>query len=189
MNKGEALELKVMQAIRDELMSGSLGLDPKLTTLIHRPEYFSKDRLKNIVLDVSLELFREGAKAPYIRWVWECKNYTKKVPVDDVEEFHSKLEQIGLHSIKGTIACRNGFQEGAIRYAESKGIGLVRILASGTMIRLIEDVLNTNHEQAVCALQEEDTTKLDFMFYALSSDGFPFHNEKEYILQEIRSII
>ena len=185
MDKGTVLEIEVMDIIRKELGSNSLGIDPSRAKLIHRPKFFSKERSSNIIFDISLELFREGAETPFFVWIWECKNYEKKVPVDDVEEFHSKLEQIGLHRTKGTMACRNGYQQGAIDYAQSKGIGLVRILASGTMIRLMEEVIRTDYERVVSALQEEDTTKLDFMFYALSSSGFPFHNKDEFILKQI----
>jgi hypothetical protein len=36
-------------------------------------------------------------------WVFECKDYTGRVPVDDGEEFHAKLQQSGEDNTKGTF--------------------------------------------------------------------------------------
>jgi hypothetical protein len=52
----------------------------------------------------------------------ECKHYKKKVPVDDVEEFHSKIDDIGAH--KGIVITTVGFQVGAIKTAKARGIAL-----------------------------------------------------------------
>ncbi len=42
----------------------------------------------------SLELFVQGNTVPSIIWIWECKDYTSSsIPVDDIEEFHSKLDK------------------------------------------------------------------------------------------------
>jgi hypothetical protein len=48
--------------------------------------------------------------------------------VDDVEEFHSKLQQIGADRTKGAIITRGTYQESALNYAQSMGIGLARLL-------------------------------------------------------------
>jgi hypothetical protein len=61
--------------------------------------------------------------------VIECKDYRGSIPVDDVEEFHAKLQQIGADNTKGMIFTRTGvYQKSAISYARSKGICLARIL-------------------------------------------------------------
>lgn len=56
----------------------------------------------------------------------ECKNYNHPVPVDDVEEFYSKIQQVSGANVKGIIASTNSFQEGAVAFSKSKGIGLLR---------------------------------------------------------------
>ena len=66
-----------------------------------------------ISTDISLELTLPQAETPAIIWVWECKNLQRKVSVDDVEEFDSKLQQIGANNTKGTLISRNGFQTSA----------------------------------------------------------------------------
>ena len=45
-----------------------------------------------------------------------------RVPVNDVEEFHSKLDDIGAH--KGIIVTTVGFQRGAVQTAKARGIAL-----------------------------------------------------------------
>lgn len=52
----------------------------------------------------------------------ECKSYNHRVPVDDVEEFHSKLDDIGAQ--KGIMVTTLGFQNGAIKAARGRRIAL-----------------------------------------------------------------
>jgi hypothetical protein len=56
----------------------------------------------------------------------ECKNYSHPVPVDDAEEFFSKVQQVAAANAKGIIASTASFQSGTRTFAKSKGIGLLR---------------------------------------------------------------
>jgi len=56
----------------------------------------------------------------------ECKNYGHPVPVDDVEEFFAKVQQVAAANAKATIASTASFQSGAREFAKSKGMGLIR---------------------------------------------------------------
>lgn len=160
-----------MEAVESEIRQGQLGLNPDLAKVYRHRSYFSRDRAKNIVTDISVEFHRAGAGFPFLVWVWECKDYSEKVPVNDVEEFHAKLEQIGVHKTKGTIVCPNGFQDGAIEYATSKGIGLARWLPDGSMIRLLESLRAPTTDDIRRGLSESNTQHLESMFYSLGTDG------------------
>jgi hypothetical protein len=103
-------------------------LVPELSEVFHQRPYYSSDRKRNIYFDVTIEMTLPNAPNPSIIWVWECKDYTSLVPVDDVEELHAKLEQIGADNTKGTIVTKVGFQSSALEYAKSKKIGLARIV-------------------------------------------------------------
>jgi hypothetical protein len=72
-------------------------------------------------IDVSAELEVAGA---FILIPVECKLYSRKVGIDDVMEFATRIDDIGAH--KGIIVTTNGFQKGAVQLAQSKGIALVR---------------------------------------------------------------
>jgi restriction system protein len=62
----------------------------------------------------------------------ECKCYAHKVSVDDIEEFHSKIDDIGAH--KGIMVTTVGYQEGAVKTARGRGIALA-LLTTGTRSR------------------------------------------------------
>lgn len=99
-----------------------------------KPRYYSKDREAEIEFDVSVEKYLVDPDEnkdikPSIIIVIECKDYLKGIPVDDMEEFHAKLQQIGADSTKGMVITKNGFfQKSALLYAKSKGIALARII-------------------------------------------------------------
>ena len=173
MGSGEALEQEVKELLEDHIKQGDLGVNAQLVKVFLHKGYWSRVRGKPITMDVSLELYRRGAGEPYLVWIWECKDYHDRVPVDDVEEFHTKLEQIGLHKTKGTIVCRNGFQESAVRVAEAYGISLARILPDGSVIRLMEAAFEptVSRDFAVFGLTQPDTEQLTTLVYGLSSSS------------------
>ncbi len=139
-NTGKAFELEVKEQLEYELASGDLGIQPECAKVVHRKSYFSQQRQKPIIMDVVVEFYRPGSDLPFLEWIWECKDYTNKVPIDDLEEFHAKLEQIGVHSKKGTVVCRNGFQESVLSYAQNMGLGLARMLPEGSLVRVQEAI-------------------------------------------------
>ena len=171
MHSGETLESQVERSLEYELRHGKLGLNSALASVLRHKAYFSKDRGKNITFDVVIELRLPMAADPWLIWVWECKDLARLVTVDEVEEFHGKLEQIGVHRAKGTLACRNGFQDGTVAYAKSKGIGLARILPDGSIIRLLQAVRTVSDESVRFGLTQSRTEVLTSMFYGLSQAG------------------
>jgi len=125
--KGNRFEKRVYKVFANELTNNRLYFDPKLCKIKKKSKYFSKDRDKDIIVDISIEAFLPNITSWSQLLVIECKNYKKLVPVDDVEEFYSKLMQIAGSGIKGVIVTPYGFQEGALNYARSKNIGLVKL--------------------------------------------------------------
>lgn len=146
-NSGDAFEERVYKYISAQLKKGALGIDPKLAVVHHKREYWSKSREDNIITDVSVEVSRSGAATPFFIWVIECKDLGKNVPVDDIEEFHNKLQQIGAH--KGSMAARSGFATGALAYAKSHKIGLMRVKSPGQVTMLLEHTAPVDVEIAL----------------------------------------
>jgi hypothetical protein len=177
--------LEIKKFLEYVLYQGELGLSQDLARVFHKKSYYSRDRDSQIIFDVVLELRRKGASSPFLIWVWECKDYKKLVPVDDIEEFHSKLEQIGVHKTKGTVASRNGFQKSAIAIARAKGIGLLRLLLNGTVIRLLESIRHITSESIEYCLSQPETYKLASMVYAITSLGQPIEDFNDFIMLEI----
>jgi hypothetical protein len=113
------------------LRNEPLIVAPKRARIFRKKPYHSRDRQANITTDISIEAYLPNRELPTLVWVFECKDYSGNVPVDDIEEFHSKLQQIGEDNTKGTFVTSGALQKSARTYAESKKIGVVRLLAIG----------------------------------------------------------
>ena len=125
-NIGDSLERKIFDLFRSEIDNDRFWAKKKCCKLFRKKGYYSKDREKKIVFDVSIEVYQPGATDFSVLVLIECKNYNHPVPVDDTEEFFSKLQQVSGANIKGVIASTNSFQAGARTFSKSKGIGLLR---------------------------------------------------------------
>lgn len=85
----------------------------------HLKEYIGRISQRKIKTDVSFETSVLGST---ILVLVECKYYKKVIDVSEVEEFHSKLDDIGAH--KGIVITTIGFKDGAIKTAKGRGIAL-----------------------------------------------------------------
>ncbi len=78
--------------------------------------------------------FLPERERPSLVWIFECKDYAGSIPVDDIEEFHAKLQQIGEDNTKGTFVTSGALQRSALAYAQAKGIGVIRLLPGEQII-------------------------------------------------------
>jgi hypothetical protein len=191
--KGDALENDVFSTLENELNSGNLGISPTCGRIFKQKGYYSKDREKDIIMDVSIEVWLPNAEKYSMLWVCECKNYSHRVPVDDIEEFKSKLDQIAGKNVKGVIATRNSFQSGAITYAKNNGIGLVRIMPDDQvewlMYMVTPDLMKPkklNHREFNTALSNQNYTARERSFYS-SYDGYIFGNWVSLVKHSLKS--
>jgi len=126
--RGSEFEEKVFFIIRELLDNEDFFVSGKKSYIYRKKEYYSDSRKSKIVVDISIETYLDKAEKYSLLTIFECKNYSDKgVPVDDVEEFDSKLSQLGEHNTKGIIVTNSYFQKGSINVATSKKIGLIRI--------------------------------------------------------------
>ena len=94
-SKGNEFEARVYRALSEELLNERLCVAPKHAKIFRKKAYYSRDRQANIVTDVSVEAYLPDRERPTLVWIFECKDYAGFIPVDDIEEFHAKLQQIG----------------------------------------------------------------------------------------------
>lgn len=88
--------------------------------IVHRNKaYTGRLSGREIRVDVSFEGQSLGA---HILGLVECKCYKSRVDVSDVEEFHSKLDDIGAH--KGIMFTTVGYEAGAKKVAKGRCIAL-----------------------------------------------------------------
>lgn len=126
--KGDEFEARVYKVVEDELKSERLAIIPSNAQLFAKKAYYSRDRNANIIVDLAIEVRLSGQEDYSILWVWECKNYAKKVPIDDLEEFHAKIQQIAGNNVKAIFITNAAFSESGLNYAKAKGIGIARLM-------------------------------------------------------------
>lgn len=123
--KGNRFEKRSLAIIKRALDEGSLGIKDYVK-IFEKPSYYSDDRKSNITFDLSIEVWPPNAKRFVLVYIIECKDYSKPIPVDDVEEFYGKVLQVAEGCAKPVFIANNAFQQGAFRYAESKRMMLIR---------------------------------------------------------------
>src|SRR5262249_26500150 len=79
----------------------------------------------------AIEISLPGASSYSVLVLVECKDYSGKVPVNDLEEFWAKVEQVAGANVKGIFASTSAFNEGALNFAKSKGFAVLRHFANG----------------------------------------------------------
>ncbi|MFV3291585.1 ImmA/IrrE family metallo-endopeptidase [Pseudomonas sp. NY11955] len=130
-HKGDLFEQKVFEYLSRELEAGNLFFAPQFTTIQRKPKYFSREREDYIVFDISIEVTLPGFNNPSVIMLVECKNYGSTIPINDVEEFSSKIGQVTGHNAKGMFVAASAFQASALNFARNKGMAVVRYLDEG----------------------------------------------------------
>jgi len=184
--KGDAFENLVHQQFEQELRSEKLHVSSSTSTLFKKKSYFSRDRGKNIVFDLSIETWLPGAVEYSLLTLIECKDYSKAIPVDDVEEFHSKVRQVTGTNVKAIFVTNSSLQSGALQYARSNKIALVRLLPSNqiqwemhySLPNAFENTINANEFQK--AFLNADHISKRGSFYGLN---------EELIYGDLRSLL
>ena len=144
LNTGRRFEDEVYAVVERLVSSRQFLLSEPYVKIRRRAKYYSRDREAPIECDIAVEKYLRDPDAeswlhPALIVVIECKDYRGPVPVDDVEEFHAKLQQIGADNTKGILIAHEGaFQKSALRYAQSKGIGLAIILPDSQVHYILE---------------------------------------------------
>lgn len=146
--KGDAFEQRVYNALAEELRNERLCASPKRAKIFRKKAYYSRDRDADISTDVSIEVFFQERERPTLVWIFECKDYGGSVPVDDIEEFHAKLQQIGEDNTKGTFVTSGALQRSALAFARSKGIGVIRLLPDDQVSHVIEFITTASASRA-----------------------------------------
>jgi hypothetical protein len=179
--KGVQLEDEIFSFFSGEIEEGRFFAKKECCRIFQKKGYYSKDRGKEIVFDISIEITLPGQKTHSILVLLECKNYSHKVPVDDVEEFYAKAQQISGANIKAIVVTTDAFQEGAFNFARSKGIGLLRyfgrerhdwVLTRSPSNRSLSIIAKSEVENARRGLSQQDYVSKYFDYYCFTDEIF-----------------
>ena len=126
---GDEFENISYKLIKKSIQNGELGISESSAKVFQKKGYYSKDREKNIIFDLSIEIWTNNADKFSILYLIECKSTIKgnKVPVDDVEEFFTKTSQIAGSGIKPIMISNSSFQSGGLTFAKNKNIMLIEV--------------------------------------------------------------
>nr|WP_081984043.1 ImmA/IrrE family metallo-endopeptidase [Massilia sp. JS1662] len=176
--KGDILEESIFRLFDKLIADGQFWGDSKACKVYRKKGYYSRDREKDIIFDLSIEYVLPGAARYSMVTLIECKNYSHSVPVDDVEEFFAKAQQVAAGNSKLVLASTAAFQEGAIRFARSKGIGLLRYFDASNFKWDLHRSPSTgslpwspNQDEIHKGLTQQDFESTCFEFYLQSPSG------------------
>lgn len=146
--KGDYFENISYALVKQKVENSELGVIPSQAVVFQQKGYYSRDREGEIIFDISIEVTLAGADKYFFLYLIECKNYSKNVPVDDLEEFYSKVSQVSGLNIKAMFISNMGFSKGAYKYARSKNISLVEVNSNLTF-NIILHKANTIERQKI----------------------------------------
>lgn len=101
--KGDALEIAVFDLLKAQIDADGFFCRKDCCRIFRRKGYYSEKRKSEIVFDISIEIGFPGVVEYSMLILIECKNYSKPVPVNDVEEFFAKIKQVGEANTKGFL--------------------------------------------------------------------------------------
>jgi Zn-dependent peptidase ImmA (M78 family) len=125
--KGNNFESLSYDIIETAVKEGKLGIHSDQCKIFKKKGYFSRDRNKDIIFDLSIEVWPPSATNYSLLYLIECKNYSHPVPVNDPEEFYAKITQVSGANAKAVFITNSEFQEGAYNFAKSKGMMLIQV--------------------------------------------------------------
>ena len=134
--KGDAFEEKALAIIKKLIEDETLYLPVNSIRITPKAKLFSSDRKKDIVFDLTIEVWPPNANRYSMIYIIECKDYKNRVPISKVEDFHSKIQQVTGVNVKGIFITNSPLQEAAYNFAESKGMMVIQADASNARIIL-----------------------------------------------------
>ncbi|MBO7111917.1 MAG: restriction endonuclease [Bacteroidaceae bacterium] len=111
-------------------------------------------------VDVYWEYHKDGEVH---RVAIECKNYNQKISIGRVRDFFGVLYDVG--NIKGIMACKEGYQDGAKKFADYYGISLMELRVpkdEETMIGELDIKWEINGTHQLFLVDEEWAAKHEF---------------------------
>ncbi|WP_299115823.1 ImmA/IrrE family metallo-endopeptidase [uncultured Winogradskyella sp.] len=124
---GDEFESKSKELIHEIINNHELSINPAHCSVKEKVKYYSVKRKKKIIFDLSIEVKHPNANKPFLVCIIECKSLGGAVPVDDIEEFESKVDGIQEFQTKKIVIAKNGFQSGAFETAKTLGITLINV--------------------------------------------------------------
>jgi hypothetical protein len=155
--KGDLFEEKACEILSSAVKALRFGLDPDCCHIERKKGYYSKDRNSDIIFDISMEVIPPGADQVHILYLIEVKDYKGLVPVNDVEEFLSKIQQVAGLYVKGVLITTSNLQQGALNLVKAKNLMWIKVDGHQEEIKLYNKSKNKaiQHDLPVIDWQQQ----------------------------------
>ena len=155
---GDIFEDKSYDLIKKAIENNEFGISKDSAKVFKKKGYYSRDREKDIIFDLSIEIWPNNAERYSLLFLIECKSsLSKKVPVDDVEEFYTKINQVAGVNVKGVMISDNSFQSGGLTFAKNQGMMLIEVDSNNTHSIILHRIDNERID--------DNDKKIDDMFF------------------------
>ncbi|BBD45219.1 Hypothetical protein PEIBARAKI_5212 [Petrimonas sp. IBARAKI] len=125
--KGDSFEKKVFNIIKDLLENDEFYVSGKNSKIFWKKKYPSSKTETDIEVDISIETYQKGAEKYSLLTIIECKDYKSSIPVNDIRELGSVLNEIGEHNTKGILISKSPFQKATLGFARNTKIAIGRL--------------------------------------------------------------
>jgi Zn-dependent peptidase ImmA (M78 family) len=123
---GDDFESRSLEIIKRMIDEDQLGHPAKFLKITPKALYYSSVRKKNIVFDLTIEVWPPGAARYIFIYIIECKNYIRRISVDKINDFIFRVNDVALLNSKAIFMTNTPLQEAAFNTAESKGMMVVQ---------------------------------------------------------------
>lgn len=157
---GDEFESKSYQIISELLQTNQLGVLAEYAKVYRKKGYYSHLRKKDIVFDLTIEIWPPNATRYSMLYIIECKDYSKRVPAKQVEDFHSKIQQVSGVNVKGIFITNSPLQEAGYNFAESTGMMLIQAESAEEYRIILHRINNREGVNEIPILIESINTNL-----------------------------
>lgn len=162
--KGEKYESYLFSLLSDLIETDNFpGYKRDYLKIYRKKAYHSHKRKAKITFDVVVEVTFPTKAVPHMILIFECKHYSNRVSVDDVEEFESKINQVEDGRVKGVFVSNAELQSAAFQYLKSNGIAYIKLLPEKPSLQ-IEDWVLTRLPKNFC--NEDVDKQVEFTIFS-----------------------
>jgi predicted helicase len=138
--KGNAFEDKVFSVLKELVESDQLAIDRRNYRIFQKKGYYSETRKREIIFDISIEVYMPGADEFSYLYLIECKDHTSPVSVNKISYFNSQVREVNAH--KGFVFSTSKYQSSAVNTAKTNRMGLVIINADNNVDWIVRRSIN-----------------------------------------------
>jgi len=125
--RGDLFEERSFQIITEALKEQRLGVHSECCRIYRKQPYYSRLRENNIIFDLSIEVWPPDAERCHLLYLIECKDYSGTVPVNDIEEFIAKIQQVAGVNVKGVFITTGDVQESGLKLLQNLSFMFIKV--------------------------------------------------------------